>query len=479
MDMHLKMSVIDESNANKDDQLPVNIAIRKRFIELSADSSAHGYHNIYKTKYTFLRIFWIFFVVISTAFCLFLVVNSIRDYLKFEVTTKTRIERQDKMKFPMISFCNYKPFMTKAAQKYTIKEFNKEFFEMFGVSPPDNVTQVLYGNTNDENLKAFVDDGYIYWLVQIIQNKLSDPDFDNSTLRSFGFNVEDFFVDVYLGNKTLYYEEHFTWYYDPFYGNCYRFNSGKMENGSQIEILEQNVAGYSEGLQTVNFIDVYPKQAYSFMSLGSVTTTGLKISIDDQNDFPLTYSKMLSFKPGTCTYINLKKTVTKSLPRPYSNCQDLTNFHSVIYDKIISLNKTYSQKVCYAMCQQKKVTDTCNCSVYIYPNVDRYSACKTEDDRECVDYLWGDDSGCKELCPLECESTSYDFTTTFDEYPDQYTFNLKRAEPSVIDHFEKVGFSGSEITYDDLARSLACLKIYYNEFSTTTIEESKAMTWVS
>lgn len=54
----------------------------------------------------------------------------------------------------------------------------------------------------------------------------------------------------------------------------------------------------------------------------------MQIVIHDQGVKP-TYSEGLLFKPGTYNRITLTKVVSETLPKPYSNCEDLSNFKSV------------------------------------------------------------------------------------------------------------------------------------------------------
>jgi hypothetical protein len=192
--------------------------------------------------------------------------------------------------------------MTEAAQDFAIKEF----LDLYGSSPPplNDLIELLYGySTSSDYLNAFYDvSNPAFQLLQIIQNKVSDPGFNMSTLRSFGFTYDEFFS--YDSINSQFSSNYFNWFYDLFYENCFRFNSGQMEDGSQIGILEQNFGGYRNGLLTINFIGVFAKQAYSFMSLNLITNLRLRVSIDDQNDFPLTYNKMLLFNTGTSTYVS-------------------------------------------------------------------------------------------------------------------------------------------------------------------------------
>jgi hypothetical protein len=251
-----------------------------------------------------------------------------------------------------------------------------------------------------------------------------------------------------------------------------------MQNGSSIPLLSQNIEGFGNGIWTANFLDVFTDQTFSFMTLFNVYTFGLKISIDDQDSIPLYYYKMLPLKPGTCTYINLRKTVTKNLPKPYSSCQDLTSYHSVLYDKFVRLNKTYSQQVCYALCNQKKVLDACGCAINYYPNVDNNSTCSTLALINCAVNLTLDGSGCEEFCRFKCESTLYDFTFTFEKYPDQNNFVVEQADPVVQAHFLSKGIDVNAVTFDQLANSITCAYFFYDNLETTIAEESAAMTVV-
>jgi hypothetical protein len=289
-----------------------------------------------------------------------------------------------------------------------------------------------------------------------------------------GFTIDQFFTVFSLAENRVSDWKNFVWYYDPNYGNCFKFNSGQTQSGSAISLVSQTHGGFGNGIRSTSFLDVSTQQAYSFMTLNQVTTFGLKISIDDQNTIPLYYSKMITMQPGTCTYIKLKKTITKNLPKPYSSCQDLKNYHSVLYDKFVRLNKTYSQQTCYALCNQKKVLDSCGCALNYFPNVDNNSTCSTLAMIYCALNLTLDSSGCDEYCPLECESITFDFTTTFEIYPDQSNLLVEQADPVVVAQFQSKGLDVTTSTFDLLSESIACVYVFYDTLETTIIEESEA-----
>jgi hypothetical protein len=125
-----------------------------RFRELSAESSVHAYHNINKTKLALLRFAWFVLFLASLGFCAFLVIGTIRTYTSYSVTTTTRIKQSSSsdgsMAFPVISFCNAKPYMTRAAFDYAIDQFKDIYGNASQI--PDQITSVLYHNYTDPNI---------------------------------------------------------------------------------------------------------------------------------------------------------------------------------------------------------------------------------------------------------------------------------------------------------------------------------------
>jgi hypothetical protein len=448
--------------------------IWSRFVQLSADSTGHGYHNIFKARLLPIRIMWVLLFTTSTSFCVYLFIGSINNYFKYEVTTRTRLEYESKMKLPMISICNSKPFMTRFAYDYAIQEF----LEFYGPLVSPQIASVLYGNfTDPNNLSLFNADPYLNQIMFLIQNKIADPTFNQTIQQALGLIKKQFFVSFMFNSDTVP-SDYFVWYFDPNYGNCFKFNSGKTQNGSSIDLLEQTASGYANGIFSVNFLDVFSNQTYNFMNLYNTYTLGLKVSIDDQSSIPLYASNMIPMKPGTCTYINIAKTVSKRLPRPFSSCQDLTDYHSVLYDEFLKLNKSYSQQVCYQLCKQMKVITTCNCSIMFYPNVDSVKSCQTLNQVNCYNNLTLDESGCDDHCPLECESIDFEFTTAAEIFPDQNNYVILKSNAQISGLFRNANVSLASAPFEAVSNSLACVYIYYQDLKTTRIEESRAMTVV-
>jgi hypothetical protein len=66
-------------------------------------------------------------------------------------------------------------------------------------------------------------------------------------------------------------------------------------------------------------------------------------------------------------------------------------------------------------------------------------------------------------CPLECETTSYTYSTSCSDYPSNYTFsNNLIGSSTILKHIQ---------TYDELKRSVLKVNIFYDELKTTTITQ--------
>ena len=66
-------------------------------------------------------------------------------------------------------------------------------------------------------------------------------------------------------------------------------------------------------------------------------------------------------------------------------------------------------------------------------------------------------------CPMECETTSYTYSTSFSDYPSNYTFSSNLIKSStILKHIQ---------TYEELKRSVLKVNLFYDELKTTTITQ--------
>jgi hypothetical protein len=312
----------------------------------------------------------------------------------------------------------------------------------------------------------------------LLQNQVADNKFNHSLRNYFSSSIDEFELYSSFKQIRLIPDEYYASYWDPIYGICFKFNSGKMQNKTPMSLIEQTEPGKTYGFHATFFIDDFTNQTFNIMDLLYTFTFGIKLSIDYQDSIPLYRDTMIPIQPGVCTSIGLRKTVSSRQPLPHSSCQDLTDFHSVLYDKFINLNKTYSREVCFQLCKQQKVIDACNCSVMNYPNVDFFPTCQTWDQVTCFFNLDPNISGCDYFCPLECETTHFELTIAEELYPSSAFYDMIRGDPKVIAAFAKKNKQKENITYGDITSSVACLYVYFDQISDTFIQESPKMTVV-
>jgi hypothetical protein len=454
--------------------------IKKKFYEIFQESTTHGIPNILHKDNIYLRIFWFILLLVSIGFCAYLIIKAILDYLNFDVTSKIRLVNESPMTYPMISICNTNPFITKFAKEY----FAAELTKMVNLSDQD--LEILYGNSSNPNDRVSFISRFTPF-VYTLQSKVADPNFNETIRKQFGFTQSQLLLMESFGtflDPTDYdytFNDFVTTYYDPNYGNCFRFNSGFLQNGEPIPLLKQHQPGRSHGLFIVAFVDVLDNQKlFNFMDFDN--TFGLKISIQNQSYLPMSYESMLPLKTGTCTNIALKKTIAEMMPKPYSACTDVDSFDSPMIDEFRKLNKTYQQNACFEMCKQKYFIEKCNCSMTVILNYNGHRTCSTFEEYTCsttfdLDHVLSELSRSQKLnCPLECVSSKFTYMNSYEAFPNPGIMSdILRSHPAVQEHFRAYNKSPDDISHTDLRNSLVCFNVYLDDLQYTHIDEAPSV----
>jgi hypothetical protein len=76
---------------------------------------------------------------------------------------------------------------------------------------------------------------------------LNNPNITDGFRKSMGSSFDEFLIKCSYNQKACYGDE-WVWYFDAYYGNCWRFNSGKTQNGTPIESLVSTKGGKWNGL---------------------------------------------------------------------------------------------------------------------------------------------------------------------------------------------------------------------------------------
>ena len=257
--------------------------------EVLYNSLAQSIIKIVQTPNLLLKIYLFTFVVISSGLTCYLIIQSINNYLSFQVITTYRTFYETAALFPQVTFCNLNKYTTKFA--FDFSETNK----------------------SDANLTSQEKKNLSHMLDRILFNCFFNYKPCNSS--------------------------DFVWIYDNNYGNCYSFNSGFDSSGSKVDLKKSSFAGSYFGLQLTLYVNFYDKLRYFNSKNGQINGKrgglGLLLRIENssyQND--LGHDGIL-VQSGVQTDIVINREFKEILPRPYSNCEIQFNSSKVITNSFL------------------------------------------------------------------------------------------------------------------------------------------------
>ena len=293
--------------------------IKELFIEFGSCTTCHGIPNITRVKSLTLRIMWLFFFLVSKAFCCYMIFTSIDSFFDFEVVTKIHIENHLPIEFPTISICNLNPYVKEEAKQY-FSENNGNLTEQFG--------------------------DYIWG----IYNFLKIHNLSSQVKKSFGLNLSEFIYECYFDNDICDYENDFVWFYDFDNGNCFKYNSGKNATGHTIDKKKVYKIGKDPGLN----LKIFTSNSYQDF-------TGLKIIIHNSSVNPSS-NEGFEVPTGFKTNVAVNRLFIYKKEYPYSNCiSDIGSHKSELVQAILKTGYKYRQIDCFDLCQQSFIINNAGC----------------------------------------------------------------------------------------------------------------------
>lgn len=176
------------------------------------ETTAHGIIPIMKREHIINRLFWAVCLLVSSGACAYMVALSIIAFFDYETVTKTEKIYLLSTDFPAVTFCNKNAYLTESSLKFISDLLIK-----------NNQTDSTHANDFFNNLNGISLLGIKYLAsVNALDYSLSDE-----VRHSFGYNMSDMlFTCVYDSQQCS--VDDFYWYFNGVYGNCYTFNSGKI-----------------------------------------------------------------------------------------------------------------------------------------------------------------------------------------------------------------------------------------------------------
>jgi hypothetical protein len=413
------------------------------------------YLSFLKRKKKSIQFLWISFLLISTSLCVYMIIKSVLEYLEFEVITKIRVFNERPMEFPRVMICNKNPFVTKEANSFLNKFVIKS--QVFNITTNESVliTNMLEAGLNAKN-----------------------PEYGNENRKLLGYPIDEMLIRCHFQEIKCTADD-FIWHYDFNYGNCFIFNSGYNKTGHKVPIRKVQKPGRFSGLYLQLFIGKPQDQYLSEFS------AGIHVVISNSSITP-SPSEGINARPGSITNIDINKVITKRMPKPYSDCEDLSEIDtgssetSVLFNTILKSNYSYRQKDCFELCLQKTIIEKCECYDLQYPMLFNSKPCLNQSEIECTEKLYYEfiendyiNKKCIQYCPLECDSVSYQLSTSTSTYPTEIYAKILMTRPQIQKYF-----ANETITYEKLRETLVALDINYADLKYTIISEIASRTLI-
>jgi hypothetical protein len=217
-------------------------------------------------------------------------------------------------------------------------------------------------------------------------------------------------------------DNHYESFISPYYGKCFRFNSGKNMTNHSIPIKNSTSGG-----------------EFDFYQLVIYAPYGLLVWIQNKSSIPKIHRKKIHLSPGLLNYIEVERTFESKLEEPYNNClKDVSYFkkNKTLIDYFLNRSLSYSQENCLDLCFNLFYIqeNPCECKESELGNVFEecwlikekasYSNCTwkyrtnfTKNDlvEKCSDY-----------CPLECDSMTFSYSiSTYNRSNSDYYFSTE------------------------------------------------------
>lgn len=183
-------------------------------VDSACDSTTHGIPHFFKRKNWILRIMWAVCFFISTGICFYMIAQTILTYLEYDTVTRAQRIYQVSAEFPTVSICNINPFVTNASYEYVKTVLVRN--GMINPFAPEAIFNYIFDDTL-QNFKFTA-------MINAFTGNMND-----SVRKTFGYDFKDMLLSCTFNLKNCT-ENDFDWYYDLYYGNCFKFNSGKNLN---------------------------------------------------------------------------------------------------------------------------------------------------------------------------------------------------------------------------------------------------------
>ena len=313
--------------------------------------------------------------------------------------------------------------------------------------------------------------------------------FSKNIILYNGHRKQDFIVQcTYDGRKCD--ANFFKTFQEPFYGNCFSFNSIRDQNTSRPWFIRSSSkTGQEFGLKLTFFLDT---EEY----LGLLApTASVRAIIHDAKTRPLVRAQSFAVGAGEATFISLRMNVIERQGGKYSNCADY-------WPHFLKLNSDFSKKwpqydedTCFYFCVINTMTMRCNCTDsyeqafseddHINNASQTFCNLKVESESRCRKSVYDDyrDNNLKCDCPHECETISFAQRQSSGPWPTKayapyFVSRMLESKSKRVIRYTKKMLTENQIDEGTLQRQIrenfARLEVFYEALNFQKISESSS-----
>ena len=435
--------------------------IKEALREIALSSTCQGLPNIVKSNSLFFRIFWTFFLIVSSSYCFYSIVKSINSYLNWEVITNIDVINEIPAQFPAVTFCNLNLFATDYAQEILMQILNTTQYKDL---------------LNSTSISRFNKDAHLIKILFITLSMSKNLTDDNR--KNLSLSLQDILIDCQFNSQDCTADD-FDWFFDFMYGNCYTFNNGRNSKGERKTIQSSNRNGLFDGL----ILKLFLGNPFNVNNL--IDSSGFHLTVHNNSLKPL-HLDGINVANGENTYIMVKKTLDAKLEDPYNDCKSNLNrpdaFDSDFYRETFRVYNSYTQKHCFDVCTKINIMKNCECNVGFYSQT---NPCHTLPQIKCTRdtfevFIKNMRAKCVPYCPSECEIVEYSVSTSHSYYPNPEYAKLLKNLPIFKKEFKNYDFdlNGSVYIENDLIRkSTAAISVFYDDLKYTKLSQIAKMSF--
>lgn len=393
-------------------------------------SSIYALNQIGNSNTTRRKIFWAFILIGGIIGCCSQVIRYLTAYYAYPVVINIDSVNMFNQDFPGVTICNLNSvrndFFPCVLQKLEHGECNTSttqkpinLAEAVGWTQPDCFRQAV--PKLSEEFQERMQFASLYFSLT-----------EDSRIN-FGHQAEDFIKSCSFNGEDCSYSDFFV-RSDDIYGNCFTFNK---VNTSKVP-LKTSYIGPNSGLTLELDVET---QDYIWLS----QSVGARVVVHDPYQEPSPQDTGLNVSPGFETTLGLSKVLMRRLESPYK-------------DQCRKYGKGDSKRRCDAICNEKKISLRCECSLPSATHSHQQRTCDFSNAEDlCCQHLRSEEANITCACPLDCESSDYEIKISSGVWPAR-VYNLGSDEYA-------------HMPLEDVRSTVLKLKVYFDTLECLTYEQ--------